>query len=170
VLVRQSDSDWPDLERGHIVIGENGYAILDNGRAISQVQVSFGSNIDGLQQIAMGDLAGSLSADGRIRIGDPFTGETGFWGVLNNDPVLVHDRIEPFETPSVEDLISRLNMEARGCAAASNAQNFDVPMINVTLSGCDLAGEYSAAIVPSAAGTGWDILLANSSQGWRILE
>jgi len=166
VLVRQSDTDWPNFERGHIVIGEHGLAILDDGRNVSLVHTAVGTSQNGQQIIASGELTGSLFADGRIRVGNPFMGDAGFWGVLNVNS----GHGNGLEIPSIDHVAFGPNSDIGGCLTDLNLGELGQSLFALSLSACEMAGQYKAAFVPSADGAGWDLLFANSIQGWRISE
>lgn len=167
ILVRQNDGAWPNFERGALVIGPDGRGILDDGQTVSLVNIDQSDHAGTAYGLSMNEITGRVFDDGRIILGNPFAGQAGLWGVRN---ILTGDS----RLPAIH--LTELRLKTAGARHFSDCGVSLQPVVDgalyqeVSLSGCESAGNYLSAWVPALSGRGYDLLLANDVSGWRLTE
>ena len=172
VLVRQDQGIWPPLERGSLIVGENGDALLAIGDTVRQVILSPGSQ-PGAEVVpfTIRNMSGQVQAGGRIGAGDALADDTGaFWGIRDarGEPdVLIGQMQGVYGQSVILGTEGSVSGQIGGCAVSGTLTGRGVS--SLLLSGCAYSGRYAAAMdAPVNDNAIPAILIGNDRRGWRL--
>lgn len=177
VLARSSHGyPHPPLERHTVHVSEAGIGIHDDGNEPRLVRLRPGRETVGTNAIRARFFAdqreGLYSVDGFIRVGGalaPIAGD--YWGVRDRRGMQFIDwsRYEGRYGDVFVTEANEIRGNFQGCAVFGDALLRII--VELTLSGCDLAGTFYATLdvpVNDNDTTGAALLIVNESAGWRL--
>lgn len=172
VLVRQSNTAWPPLLRGELIVGGDGRALLAVGNNVRAVSIEPQSETQSeFLPFVLNGQEGQLNGDGRIASGDALTATEGaFWGVRDDrgaggvpasfEAGLYDSSIHVAASGEISGMVG-------GCAVSG--ETGEGRFTSIVLSGCAEAGRYLAVFNPPAnENEASELLIANEKFGWRL--
>ena len=174
VLVRQPDGVFPGLARTDLFVLEDGSALLDDGRTVTQVAVEpRGEPAPDSRRFSIAGQAGVWTQDGAIRLGAAWAPARGdFWGVRDvrgDDPALWRGFTGAFGDGVFLTEGGELRGQLGDCSIYAALPDAAAEAARVSLTGCAQSGEYIGVLnVPANDNELATLLIADTHKGWRL--